>query len=82
MKALFQDLDSFNKRIIVIALSVSIVLLSASVFFVTASKSFAQKENATIGKPIVGLGCDESSVYYFDSDYKLKRKQKNTAKWD
>jgi hypothetical protein len=82
MKTLFQGLDSINKRIIVIALSVSTVLLSASVLFLTASKSFAQNENATINKPIIGLGCDESCVYYFDSDYKLKRRPKSTAKWD
>jgi hypothetical protein len=82
MKSLFQNLDSTNKRIVIIALSISTVLLSASVFLLTASKSFAQNENATTGKPIIGLGCDGSSVYYFDSDYQLKRKPKSAAKWD
>ncbi len=82
MKTLFQSLDSINKRIIVIAFSVSLILLSTSIFLTTASRSFAQNENTATGKPIIGLGCDGSSVYYFDSEYKLKRKPKSAAKWD
>lgn len=82
MSSIFQSLDSTNKRIIVVAFSITIVLLGASVFWATISQSFAQSGNVTASKPLIGLGCDESSVYYFDSNYNLKRKSKSSAKWE
>lgn len=83
MKSLFQDLDQMSKRILVIALSVSAVLLSGSVLLITASRSFAQeKTKQPPAQPMIGLGCDDSNVYYFDSNYEFRRKPKSTAKYD
>ena len=82
MKSVFHNLYQLSKRIVVIALAASAVLLSGSVFVVTASRSFAREKPASSGQPLIGLGCDDSNVYYFDSQYKLKRRPKSTAKYD
>ena len=82
MKSLFQDMDQMSKRILVIALSVSAVLLSGSVLLITASRSFAQEKTKQSALPMIGLGCDDSNVYYFDSNYEFRRKPKSIAKYD
>ncbi|CAN5251457.1 hypothetical protein BH09BAC4_BH09BAC4_26780 [soil metagenome] len=60
-----KNLDPVSKRILVIALSISLVLLSLSAFLLTSSRVMARPTNAFY-ENYIGLGVDEEFVYYAD----------------
>ena len=75
-------LDTLSKRVLIIAISLSLVLLSLSAFVSTISRATAQQPNSQTS--IIGMGVDESWVYYARWDtsinsYKLRRIIKNRS---
>lgn len=78
MKNFFLNLDRVTRAILVVACSLSIVMLSASCLMFSANRVFAQSPAQMKVEPsVIGLGCDETFVYYFmDSRFfKLAKKE-------
>lgn len=68
------QLDNFSKRMLIIAISISIVLLSLSAFLLTIHRVNASPKSRG---DIVGLGIDRGYVYYgstgSDGNYKVQK---------
>ncbi|GAB4044248.1 hypothetical protein [Spirosoma jeollabukense] len=80
-----KNLDPVSKRILVIALSISLLLLSLSAFLLTISRVTAKPTNG-VYENYVGLGVDDEFVYYADLGklriYKApKSKAQTAASW-
>ncbi|SFF25736.1 hypothetical protein [Spirosoma endophyticum] len=80
-----KTLDPISKRILVVALSISLVLLSLSAFLLTISRVTA-KPTEGVYENIIGLGVDEESAYYADLGqlkiYKIpKSKAQPVTRW-
>lgn len=69
-----KTLDTFTKRILVVAVSISLILLSLSVFLSTLQQATAApKQVPTWYRPtIVGLGIYQGTGYYMYYDEQMK----------
>jgi hypothetical protein len=80
MKTLMHSLTIANQRILVVALSISLILLSLSCFVFTINNAFAVPKQTKYG-PKVGIGVRDGLGYYFDEDGTLRKIRLNQAKF-